>query len=645
MQAATKGSERPGQSTVRRPARSKEGCLTCRRRKVRCNEQRPRCSHCERLNLECRWRPLGSAAEHLKKKSAASAAAAAAAATASASASSTPAALNTVVDGIEGASPMRPSPRSIRSSSSTTYQPHQVDQFFDYASFMWDSGDLWHQHGVSAQDGSVMGVPTQFNPYFNQSTPTITPSARTIPEQRPLLRGIPGAEVMNGIDKVTTIDVNPTRTAEDHLLMDYFVHTVVPPILTQIETQQKWSSMRQILISMANASPMVRWAIMAFSDLLLCRRQGRHWAPTTHHHYERAVQELALAGDLGIVTAYSPWREKLLATLFFLSYVDLLEGRIEAAHANLKAAYGIFRQGEKNGGFRAVEKRLLSWIRLLDARAVSAGGEGLFLSGDDETLLVVQPSPSSVEGGSGGGSGIRGPDDGSGGRKVEEVAEDIEDVLFQLLYHPGIVFYQKVQSFMGRISKIDPWHRSRGTVEDETEVMSIAAGISKDLRSLYDTRPPLMDYAVAGELTVAHVSANLALTITRAFRTYVANYHASKVHLHRVAYKTLPLARETCEALETIRRLARTMAEGLGEQEALPVNMLWPLLMLGSEESDLQEREWIKGHILRMEKVATNARITAQVLEEVQARQDAAKARVDIRSIMHAIFDSCFAIV
>lgn len=45
------------QQTPRRPARSKNGCLTCRRRKVRCDEQRPRCSHCERLNLQCRWRP------------------------------------------------------------------------------------------------------------------------------------------------------------------------------------------------------------------------------------------------------------------------------------------------------------------------------------------------------------------------------------------------------------------------------------------------------------------------------------------------------------------------------------------------------------------------------------------------------------
>jgi hypothetical protein len=117
-----------------------------------------------------------------------------------------------------------------------------------------------------------------------------------------------------------------------------------------------------------------------------------------------------------------------------------------------------------------MEKQLLLWIRLLDARAVSAGGEGLFLSKDSEDVLI-QPSPASL----GGDSGEAGKDDADDG--------DIEDILLQVLYQPGIMFFQKVQSFMGHISKIDPWHRSRGTVEDETEVMSIAATIASDLRT------------------------------------------------------------------------------------------------------------------------------------------------------------------
>lgn len=414
--------------------------------------------------------------------------------------------------------------------------------------------------------------------------------------------------------------------------MDFFIRTVVPPILAEVETQRRWSSMRQVLMSMSNSSEMVRCAILAFSSLLYYKQQASSLM-YTRGYYDRAEGELALSEKQSPLTEQTTQRTNFLATLFFLSYTDILQGRVSYAHKHLEQAHNIFRQGS-NRSFRPIEVRLLSWLRLLDARAVSAGGKGLFLSDNSEALILVQPSPASIDDG----------DDVNS--KHEEVPEqDIEDVLFQALYHPGIVFFQKVQSFMGRISKIDPWHRSRGTIEDETEVMNIALRISKDLGALYDERPVLMDHAVAGTLKPPHVSANLSYTITRAFRTYLANYHASKVHLHRVAYKNLPLARETVEALTHIRNLTRSMVETLEPGSALPVSQLWPLLMLGVEETDPGERAWIKEQILKMENVATNAKITAQVLDEVQVRQDNSSARVDIRSVMHDIFDSCFAIM
>lgn len=422
----------------------------------------------------------------------------------------------------------------------------------------------------------------------------------------------------------------PPNLAEDRHLIEYFVRSAAPPILAEVETQKAWSALRQTLVSVSNVSTMVRCAILAFSNLLLCRRDAP-WVQCAPHHYESAASQLVAAGDPATIVNHSPLRENVLVTVFFLSYVDILEDRVESAHAHLKRAFEIFRQGDKRG-FRPLELRLLSWIRLLDARVASAGGEGLFLSVNCEAILV-QPSPASV---------VDVENDGA----QDELRElDIEDVLFQVLYHPGIVFFQKVQSFMGRISNIDPWHRSRGTVEDETEVMHIALQILKDLRKLYDDRPALMDHAVAGRLAPPHVSQDLAFSITRAFRTYLSNYHASKVHLHRVAYKNLPLTRETQGALGEIRHLTRLMVADQGDEEPLPVSQLWPLLMLGSEEKELGEREWIKGQILRMKKVATNAGITAQVLDEVQARQDSSGERVDIRSVMHDIFDSCFAIM
>jgi hypothetical protein len=148
-------------------------------------------------------------------------------------------------------------------------------------------------------------------------------------------------------------------------------------------------------------------------------------------------------------------------------------------------------------------------MRLLDARAVTAGGEGLFLLDNDD--IVAQPSPASTDMTEAGGSN-------------NEIGEaNVEDVLFDTLYQPGFFFFQRIQSFVGRISKIDPWHRSQGTVEDETEVISIAAKISRDLSTLWESRPPLMGYALNGKLTSAHISPSLVFTITRTFRTYFAN--------------------------------------------------------------------------------------------------------------------------
>ncbi|KAI1769505.1 hypothetical protein GGR53DRAFT_2242 [Hypoxylon sp. FL1150] len=226
------------------------------------------------------------------------------------------------------------------------------------------------------------------------------------------------------------------------------------------------------------------------------------------------LAELVKSGEAGRNEA--PSRAALLATLLFHSYTDLLEDRIELTHANLKEAFDVYQSSDKTQ-LGALEMRMLSWIRLIDARAVCAGGQGLFLSEIDEKLLACS-SPSNF--------------DGSELSADEQSEAEIEEVLFDILYQPGIVFFQKVQSFMGRISHQDPWHRRRGTVEDETEVMSIAAAISRDLRQLYEAaRPPLMDYAAAGLLAAPHISSNLALTITRAFRTFLANYHTSKIHL------------------------------------------------------------------------------------------------------------------
>ncbi|KAE9362977.1 hypothetical protein N431DRAFT_523689 [Stipitochalara longipes BDJ] len=96
-----------------------------------------------------------------------------------------------------------------------------------------------------------------------------------------------------------------------------------------------------------------------------------------------------------------------------------------------------------------------------------------------------------------------------------------------------------------------------------------------------------MRYALNGKPTSAHISASLVFTIARSFRTYFANFNASKIYLHRVAYKHLSLSAETEQAIANIRNTARLIVDAGSvlsqEQKVLPINMLWPLLVWGCE--------------------------------------------------------------
>ncbi|KZM23132.1 uncharacterized protein EKO05_0008251 [Ascochyta rabiei] len=417
---------------------------------------------------------------------------------------------------------------------------------------------------------------------------------------------------------------------DDDLLVQKFLQMLMPPILTPVEIGPKWASTRAFFEAMASEAPVVRSAIVAFAAMQMQRSGlgGEATKPDWRPLYDAAARHLSNAlakrrKEGGSETPKSELKH-ILASLFLLTYTDLLAETLPRAHANLREAYTLI-QSTNNTNFTVPEKRLISWLRLLDARAVSTnGGEGLFLADTDESLFDASPAPNTTA-------------------DPETQDTEIEEILFDVLYHPGVVFYQKVQSFVGRITRIDPWHRSRGTVQDETEVMALAAQICRDLHALYGQRPALMDHAVAGNLTEKHLAQNLAVPLTRSFRTYLANYYASFIHLHRVAYVQYPKTKDVTVAIANIKRLSHLMAQ---TDESLPVNLLWPLMIWAAEEENVDERRWILESIRGLESIASNAKATGDLLEEVIRRQDEEKRRVDIRSVSQEYFASHhFAIV
>ncbi|KAJ5620395.1 hypothetical protein N7510_004379 [Penicillium lagena] len=575
---------------------------TKRRRKVRCDEQHPNCSHCKRLRLDCSWQQDTTPRSNNKKK-------------------------------VRTHRHIRDQPESGRNKEKvnittsspapdTTPTPLQesaddsaFNKIFNYASFMWD--DL--SSNLSPNWDTVdMNTSEDLASWPEMSLPIPAPLGPPLSNSATSTGALVERRSKNNLES-STLSARFSIGWSESQLADYFAHSAAPPILATVETSARWLWMRKELTSMTSSSEMVKFGVIAFVALEL--ESACALEPATYSRYYRTAKE-RLAENLEkinndkslLVSQLRP----ILAVLFLLSYIDLLTKDVSNVHANLRHGFNALQMVDiESLGVTGIspskmykttfanpfftEKRLVSWLRLLDARAAGVGGEGLFLNEDDNTINTDLRSPDS---------------------SIEEIDsaldDDAEAALEDFIMRPAFLFFQKVQLFMGRISKIDLWHRRRGTVEDETEVMLIAAEISRDIKALWQQRPPMMDHAVAGRLGPL-LSPRLAETTTRMMRLAHANFFTSFIHLHRVAYK-------------------RSVS-------SLPVNMLWPLMMLGVETEDLDERVWVISCIKEMGNVASNAGITAEVLQEVIRRQDENQQRMDIREVMHETFNRAFAIV
>lgn len=242
--------------------RSRNGCLTCKRRKVRCNEQRPHCFHCQRLGLECQWQDAAAAAPRLPSPPG---------------------------DAQEGPAATTPgSSVSAAGAGLDTGWPTPAGDLFDFAQLADPAGD--------------------FSLFQDIFLPELCDPAA--PRQRPLQRADPGPS--SPLAAAPRQPLPPNPDAEDALLQH------APPIPDPVENGPMCASLRALLDGMAAASPMVRHAIAAFAAVQFFTSGER---VDYRVYYDKAARELAEGGS-GAAAGSNELRY-VLTTVFFLTYINV----------------------------------------------------------------------------------------------------------------------------------------------------------------------------------------------------------------------------------------------------------------------------------------------------------------------------------
>ena len=282
---------------------------------------------------------------------------------------------------------------------------------------------------------------------------------------------------------------------------------------------------------------------------------------------------------------------------------------------------------------------MVSWISLLDVKALIAGRDG------DPLVELGQLSDS----GTGGLSSTR--------ETKETEPNDLSKpgyIIYEAIMGPVFQFFVQAQQVIRRIVCIDLHHRSRGTLSDEFEVLQIAHKVGADLEILWNRRPRVLDVYDQPEELFDTLNPSAAVEVCRTFRQYVANFLACFIYLHRVAFAIYPRTDRVHKAVDQIIQLARvetTPSQQEQEQRDLPMSFIWPLFVAGLEDS-LEQRRWIAQEMQRMaESQPTqpqrhpNATQALTLLDEMTRRQDVSRTGADSRCVRRELFADSFVMI
>ncbi|KAJ5952054.1 uncharacterized protein N7479_010467 [Penicillium vulpinum] len=646
--------------------RRRTGCLTCRARKVRCDEAKPSCSNCDRLRLRCSYKPpippgvgWGSSPTHPSNNTTASPSSTSilegpgsSAISASVSRSSDINFFSTVLraDGHHTI----PAPTATLRQLPTDQDVYPSE--FDMLGFMGGITSELEQKHLDLTTG--LAVAFTASPASQSLPATLIPGmdeGHFSADRRIPLTPDTSSSIIDGTSTSSASDVPTARGSlsdtggtsyEDHLLKHFL--TIDPPAALFAPVNIEWKYMRPALLAHARDSSSLLNALYCYADVHKAMMEGKRWrwAPTFYRVASSEIQA-SIHGEVTDSTLI-----RVFGSIFLLMISEILSSpEICTGTSYVHSGYHIIQRfHNRTKHWTGLGHILVSWVLLLDVKSLIAGRDGDPLAElgniPEHSIplkpLDIQPSQS--------------PHPTAPDYKEEDSIEDPfvspSYLVYEAIVGPAFRFFVQAQQVVRRIVCIDLHHRSRGTLTDEFEVLQLAHKVGADLETLWHRRPSAIDIYGRPEALTDILHAPVALEICRTFRQYVANFLANFIYLHRVAFAIYPRTDRVNGAVDQIIQLATVDSIG---PDHLPVSFLWPLFVAGLEGTD-DQRKWIVHEIQRMaaaHEADSAPSITRHpsadrvlvLVEEMTRRQDVSRTWADSKCVRREMFSDFFVII
>ncbi|CAG8075753.1 unnamed protein product [Penicillium salamii] len=618
--------------------RRRTGCLTCRARKVRCDEAKPHCSNCDRLRLRCvykgpstdapaEWGSPRDASSHTQLS------------TATVARSPDLNFFNTVLRSDDGSIPA-PALRQLPG----------VYSEFDMLGFMGGITSELEQKHLDLTTGLA-------------ATFTASPASQSLPagivldetsfERRTPLSPDAPSSLMDG--SIGSSDLTTTRgswsdpgTSYEDQLLQYFMSVGAPAALFA-PVNMEWEYVRPALLAHARDFSPLQNALYCYADVHKAMGEGKRWrwAPT-YYRISGAEIQACLQGEVSESTLV-----KVFGAVFLLMISELLSSpEICAGASYLHSGYLILQRfHSRTRHWTGLGHLLVSWVSLLDVKSLIAGREGdplIDLGIIPEHGVTLRPHEAQAQK----------PQTAEIDCKEEDITEDPfrspSYLVYDAIVGPAFRFFVQAQQVVRRIVSIDLHHRSRGTLSDEFEVLQIAHKVGADLENLWHRRPAVIDVYNRPDSLSNTLCGPVALEICRTFRQYVATFLANFIYLHRVAFAIYPRTDRVNGAVDQIIQLATVESANPAH---LPISFLWPMFVAGLEGTEVQRR-WIVSEMQRMAAVHEadsdpgsrlarhpSADRVLVLLEEMTRRQDASRTWADSKCVRRELFSDFFVVI